>query len=44
MTGYLLEDEESERLWAGRSGIALEGELQGTQLRREESMLAFWFG
>ena len=42
--GFQLVDEETGTLWDGLTGIALEGELAGSQLDRVKSTLSFWFG
>lgn len=42
--GTRLRDEETGTLWAGLSGKAIEGELEGEQLRGVAHTSAFWFG
>ena len=42
--GLNLRDLETESLWDGLNGIAIEGPLEGTQLQRVKSTASFWFG
>jgi len=39
-----LEDAENGTTWDGLSGLAIEGQLSGMQLKPVKSTLAFWFG
>lgn len=42
--GFEIIDRETGTLWDGLTGIALEGELAGSQLKRIKSTHSFWFG
>jgi hypothetical protein len=42
--GLTLLDNETGSTWDGRSGIALDGPLAGSQLEPQKSTASFWFG
>jgi hypothetical protein len=42
--GFQIVDDETGSLWDGLTGVAIEGELLGSQLERVKSTLSFWFG
>jgi hypothetical protein len=39
-----LTDKETDSLWDGQTGTAIDGPLEGTQLERVKSTKSFWFG
>jgi hypothetical protein len=44
LEGLILMDVETGTAWDGLTGLALSGELEGTQLARVKSTQSFWFG